>query len=91
MSRPRKPQAQRLVQRVESARPRKSPARSMPLRGRRSSSTERRTNRAAVTWNSTAKMFVIAIRLCTRYTPSQRRHVVARMAARSLASARRAK
>ena len=63
----------------------------MPFTGSRSSSTERRMKRAAVTWNSTAKMFVMAIRLWTRYTPSHRRHVVARIEARSLASARRAK
>ena len=65
-TRPRKPAAQRLVQRVERARPRNSPAAAMSgaeSRGRRAA---RRMNSAEETWNSTAKMFVMAIRLCTR-------------------------
>jgi hypothetical protein len=61
-----KPQANRLVQRVESASPSARPSAAMSSRRSSSSATARSSSSTDVSWNSTAKTLVIAIRLCTR-------------------------
>jgi len=84
-------QAQRLVHRVERARPRKRPASSMPFTGSRSSQHRPQDEEGGRHLEQHGEDVRHGDPLWTRYTPSHRRHVVARIEARSLASARRAK
>ena len=75
--------AHRLVQRVDRARPRNMPTREHAAAGAAARPRPPHDQQRRQTWKSTAKMLVMAMRLCTRYTPSQRRSTVASRADRS--------